>query len=59
MFEDESKGISTNGHKLLNFILDSNPKKTDLFSSFIENFGLYPINFYPRMIRKIIRMANE
>lgn len=27
MFEDGYQGITSNGHKLLNYVLDSNPKK--------------------------------
>lgn len=52
-------GIAANGHKILNFILDSNPKKNNIFSPFIENFSIYPISFYPRMLRKLIRMGNQ
>jgi hypothetical protein len=60
MFDEMgSKGILANGHKLLNYVLDSNPKKNDMFAPFIENFSLYPLNFYPRMLRKLIRMGNS
>jgi hypothetical protein len=60
MFNDESNlGIAANGHKILNFVLDSNPKKNNIFAPFIENFTIYPISFYPRMLRKVIRMGNQ
>jgi hypothetical protein len=57
--DDALTGIAANGHKILNFILDSNPKKNNIFSPFIENFSIYPISFYPRMLRKLIRMGNQ
>lgn len=59
MFDENSMGIASNGHKLLNYVLDSNPKKNDIFAPFIENFSIYPVSFYPRMLRKLIRMGNQ
>ena len=59
MFEDGYKGITSNGHKLLNYILDNNPKKSDIFSTFVDNFGIYPLSFYPRINKKIMRMGNK
>ncbi len=35
MFEESFTGIIANGHKLLNYVLDSNPKRNDMFANFI------------------------
>ena len=57
--DEESKRIYSNGHKLVNFILDSNPLVLDIFSSFLENFSTYPVCFYQRLFRKMLKLGNS
>lgn len=56
--EDEPKKVSHNGHKLLNFIFDSNPSKLDVFSSFVDNFANSPGIFYHKIYRKMFLMGD-
>jgi len=55
--EQEPKKIYVNGHKLINYIIDNNPKNMDIYLSFIDNFSNYPICFYHRLFRKIMVMG--
>lgn len=57
--EEEPKRIYSNGHKLINFILDNNPKKLDIFQSFIDNFSNYPVCFYHRLFRKMLILGGQ
>lgn len=56
---DEPKKVSHNGHKIMNYIFDSNPQKLDIFSSFIDNFVNYPTLFYHKLYRKMFLLGSE
>ena len=59
LVDEESKRIYSNGHKLVNFILDSNPLLLDIFNSFLDNFSSYPVCFYQRLFRKMLKLGKE
>lgn len=45
--------------RLLNYILDRDPKKINIFTTFIDNFSLYTLSFYPRFIKKLIQVGGK
>lgn len=51
--------MNASGHKLINYILDGNPLKMDIFMSFIDNFSVYPVCFYHRMFRKMLTLGGK
>lgn len=57
--DDDPKGMSSNGHKVMHYIWDYNPEKAELFLNFLDNFANYPANFYNRFLRKVIRLGDR
>lgn len=44
---------------MMHFVWDYNPAKAQLFMSFIDNYTIYPLNFYSRLFRKMFRLGGE
>jgi hypothetical protein len=43
----------------MHFVWDYNPTKAQLFMTFLENYTIYPINYYSRIFRKIFRLGGQ
>lgn len=45
--------------KLINYLLDRDPSKTNIFIGLIDNFSLYECSFYLRLIKRMISLGGQ
>lgn len=55
----EGKAILSECLKLINYLLDRDPTKTNIFMGLVENFSMYECSFYLRLMKRMIRLGGD